>query len=414
MSTLIERYRDAVSSSKDYRMKNEAVANIGYSTGFLNFDFLNGTIVHVKSKERNFKYYSIGIPDGCFVLLIGRSGSGKTTWAVQTAANIVRPFENGAIFHDDIEGGMTQYRKERLTGFDEYEMQTKYLSRDSGISAENLYERVKMIHDMKMDNKAEYEYDTGLFDSYGKRIYKMVPTVYIIDSIALLMPQQYTQEEEISGSMSATAAAKMNSMLFKRLIPLIKAANIILIGINHITKKIEINPMMHTKSQVSYLKQDEQIPGGNTPIYLSNVFIRFDDGTKLKESDAFGVSGCLVDLTLIKSRNNRAGQTCTLVFNQNVGFDPELSLFVMMKNEKRVNGAGAYLYIGNRSDLKFSQKELKNKLNEDMEFRQVFIQEAMDMLKAMLDKYDMEDSAYGNHYSISSEINSMLNGSLVA
>lgn len=414
MSKLIDSYRKAVSNSKNYRMKDEAVANVGYSTGFLNFDFMNGTVVHVKSKDRVGRYYSIGIPDGCFVLLIGRSGSGKTSWAVQAASNIVRPFENSAIFHDDIEGGMTAYRKAVLTGFTDEEMQNKYLSRDTGISAENVYERIRMLHDIKMENRQDYEYDTGLFDSYGKRIFKLYPTAYLVDSIALLMPQQYTEEEEISGQMSATATARMNSQLFKRLIPLIKAANIILIGINHINKKIEINPMVHTKTQVSYLKQDETLPGGNTVVYLSNLMIRFDDGQKLKESEAFGISGCMVDLQLIKSRNNRAGQTCTLVFDQNRGFDPELSLFVMMKNEKRINGAGSYLYIGDRNDIKFSQKNLKNLLETNDEFRHIFIEEAVNLLKDMLDRYDTEDNGYKNNYSISSEIINFINEDIAA
>lgn len=414
-SKLVDLYRNTVAKSKDYRLKDEAVANIGYSTGFLNFDFYNGTVVHVKNKEKPIKYYSIGIQDGCFVLLIGRSGCGKTTWAVQTAANIVRPFESAAIFHDDIEGGMTEYRKFTLTGFSEEEMRNKYITRNTGVSAESLYERIKTIHDLKISNREEYEYDTGFYDSYGNRIFKLVPTVYLLDSIALLMPEQYTEEEKLSGQMSATATAKMNSQVFKRLIPLIKAANIILIGINHINKKIEINAFTHTAAQVSYLDQDETLPGGNTVVYLSNLMIKFKDGTKLKEEEGFGIPGAMVDLKFIKSRNNRAGQVCTLVFNQNTGFDAELSLFVMMKEAKMINGAGAYLYIGEHSDMKFSQKGLKDKLRNEPEFRSMFIHEAMIMLKALLDKNDIEDSVTTvDNYSISNEINKLLTNELMA
>ena len=267
-----------------------------------------------------------------------------------------------------------------------------------------------MIHDMKLENREEYEYDTGYYDSHGERIYKMEPTVYILDSVALLMPAQYTEEEELSGSMSATAAAKTNSMSFKRIIPMLKAANIILLMINHINKKIDINPMQRTKAQVSYLKQDESLPGGNTIIYLTNLLIRFDDNTKLKEDEAFGIAGNFVDITLVKSRNNRAGKTCTLVFDQDRGFDPELSLFVMLKDAKRVNGAGAYLYIGDRSDIKFSQKEFKNKLKENSELRTAFINEVMSMLKEDLDRNDVpEDLSQEYDYSISNDILSQIN-----
>jgi hydroxymethylpyrimidine pyrophosphatase-like HAD family hydrolase len=87
---------------------------------------MNGNVVHVKSKERDFNYYRIGLQDGCLVMLIGRSGCGKTTFAIQTASNIIRNFSNGVIYHDDIEGGLTPYRKELLSGFHGDELKERY------------------------------------------------------------------------------------------------------------------------------------------------------------------------------------------------------------------------------------------------------------------------------------------------
>ena len=224
------------------------------------------------------------------------------------------------------------------------------------------------------------------------------------------MPAQYTEEEELSGSMSATAAAKTNSMSFKRILPMLKAANIILIMINHINKKIDINPMQRTKAQVSYLKQDESLPGGNTIIYLTNNLIRFDDNSKLKEEEGFGISGSLVDISLVKSRENSAGSLCTMVFDQHNGFDAELSLFLMLKNEKRINGAGAFLYIGDRSDIKFSQKTFKSKLRENPELREIFIKEVISILKERLDKQDKFEESYDDFStSLIFDITSRLN-----
>lgn len=413
-SLLSEQFRNAMSKHKDPRMKNEADASVAYPTGFLNFDFMNGTIVHVKNKDKEFNYYSVGIQDGSIVMLIGRSGCGKTTWAVQTAANIVRPYKTACIFHDDIEGGITEYRKALLTGFNDEELATKYISRNTGITAENFYERIRTIAELKINNPQDYEYDTGMYDLHGDKIYKLEPTVYILDSVALLMPEQYTQEEELSGSMSATAAAKTNSMVFKRLMNFMKSANIILFMINHINKKIDINPMQRTKAQVAYLKQDESLPGGNTILYLSNVLIKFDDNSKFKKDEAFGIAGNLVDLTLVKSRNNRAGKTCTLVFDQDNGFDPELSLFVMLKNMKKINGAGAYLYIGDHSDMKFSQRSFKQKLAEDPDFYKVFIEESIAALKEDFDTpvNDGSEDLITRNYNLTSDILSMVNPTL--
>ena len=258
--SLADSFREKVSKLKDYKMKVETEFSVGYPTGFLNYDFKNGTVVHVHSENRNMKYYSIGVTDGSMIMVIGRSGSGKTTWVTQAAANIVRPFKSSCVFFDSIEGGITENRLELLTGYKGEELKKKFIGRNTSITAENFYERIKMINDIKTEDRVEYEYDTGLFDTNGNRIMKLEPTVYILDSLALLMPEKYTEEEDISGQMSATAAAKMNSMLFKRIIPMLKTTNIILFIINHINQAISINPMMKSKAQVSYLKQSETLP----------------------------------------------------------------------------------------------------------------------------------------------------------
>jgi len=259
-SILAQRFRQSVSKHKDYRMKAETEFSIGYPTGFLSFDFTNGTIIHVNSNDKQFSYYSVGVTDGSMIMVIGRAGCGKTTWVTQSAANIVRPFKTSCVFFDCIEGGITETRMENLTKFFGEELEQRMITRNTGITAENFYERMKMVHDLKMEKRPDFEYDTKLYDHRGNRIYKLEPTVYILDSLALLMPEKYTEEDELSGQMSATAAARANASVFKRVIPLLKSANIILFVINHINQKVDINPMAKTANQTSYLKSGEVLP----------------------------------------------------------------------------------------------------------------------------------------------------------
>lgn len=410
MSLLATQFRKAVSKNKDFRMKNETEHDVSYPTGFLSFDFMNGTVVHVKDKEKKFQYNSIGIVDGSMVTVIGRSGCGKTTWIMQTAGNIVRKYPTSCIYHDDIEGGIVQSRKEMLLKMTGDDLKEKYISRNSGITAENFYERIKMIHDIKMTNREDYEYDTGLYSSTGERIYKLEPTVYILDSLAMLMPEKYTDEDDLSGQMSATSAAKTNSSIFKRIIPMLKAANIILFIVNHITEDVSINPMMRKKAQLSYLKQGEAIGGGRAAIYLSNLFIRMDDHSKLKESEGFGINGTMVDMVLLKSRTNFAGSTISLVFDYKKGFDPELSLFYLLKDRGLVNGAGAYLYFGDRSDIKFSQKQFKDKLQSNPELQQIFIHTALTALQEIINDPGEPEAFEMNGFDVTDSIlNQMYN-----
>ena len=74
MGLLSAQFRATVAKDKDFRMRNEAQGDVGYPSGHLNFDFMNGCIVHVKNIEKNldYKYYSIGYTDGSFIMIIGR------------------------------------------------------------------------------------------------------------------------------------------------------------------------------------------------------------------------------------------------------------------------------------------------------------------------------------------------------
>ena len=389
MGLLADRFRAQMAKTKDPRME-EAVADVLYPTGFLPFDFLNGYRVHVKSETEDFWYNSVGIVDGSSTTVCGRSGAGKTTVALQMAANIVRPFPEATIFFDDIEGGSNATRRELLTHFTPEEAEQRIIYRNTAVSAENFYKRIASIYEIKMNNRADFEYDTGKLDSQGNKIYKLIPTVYILDSLAMLTPEKLTEEEELSGQMSTTATAKTNTAVFKRIVPKLKAANIILFTINHINDKIEVNAFTHTKSQVSFLKPGETLPGGKAALYLANNLIRVDDGAKLKETDGLGINGKIVDFEIIKSRTNAAGRSVPMVFDFTNGFDDILSLFMFLKSTGAII-TGATCYLRGHEDVKFRQRDFKNKLFNDPEFAKAFNEVARAELETLLGNPEVED-----------------------
>lgn len=412
MSGLADQFRTIVSKEKDPRKKKEAEPDIAYPTGFLAFDFLNGLKVYYKEKDSdNYKSYnSIGIVDGSMVTIIGRSGCGKTTFAMQVAGNIIKKYDTSSIFHDDIEGGIVLTRKQQLLDLYGEEFESRYISRNTGITAENFYERIKTIHDIKNMNRAEYEYNTGEVNSKGEPIIKLEPTVYILDSLALLMPEKYVDEEDLSGQMAATAAAKTNSAIFKRIIPMLKNANIILMVINHITESVEINQFARKQGQLAFLKPGETLGGGRVAVYVTNLLIRLDDHSKLKEEEAYGIDGIKVTVTLYKSRTTHAGNSITLILDYRNGFDKELSLFDLLKDHKRVGGAGAYLYFNCRPDLKFSQRQLKKKLEENPELQKAFATESFAVLQELIYDPGVPEDRIKKSY----DINDLILGELVA
>lgn len=397
MGFLSKVFRKSIDDKKDVKMR-EAVFDVAYPSGFLSIDFLNGSIVKVNN---NSKYYSVGVIDGASITFIGRAGCGKTTLATQMGAEIIRPFPNACMFYDDIEGGSNGSRRAVLTKFSNDEINDRIIYRNSGITAENFFERISEIHDLKINNRDEYEYDTGLFDPLGNRIFKFEPTVYILDSLAMLSPDKLSEEEKLSGQMSATAMARTNTSVFKRIVPKLKAANIILLVINHINDKVEINAFSRTKGQVSWLKPDETLPGGKAAIYLANNIFRLDDNTKLKESEGMGVYGTVVDLSIVKSRTNASGRSVPLVLDYFNGFDPDLSLLLFLKSNNEVNAKGAYMSMVDYPELKFTQKGFKDKLKEP-EFYKAFTTSCAKKLKELIREADDTTEAEDNVPTISS------------
>ena len=408
MSILINAYREKVSKEKDKRLSEEAGSDVAYSTGFLEIDFLNGTLIHVKNEEKDYKYYSCGLTDGSIVMIIGRSGCGKSTFVEQIAANIVRPFPDGVIYEDNIEGGIIESRRVELSGFSPEEIKDRYVVRNSGISNETVFQRIRMIYDIKMANRDSLEYDTGLEDIHGNRIFKLVPTVYILDSLAMLSPDNILEDTEMGTSMSQSASAKSNSVLFKGIAPYLKAANIILLVINHIQDDISINPMQRKKAQLAWLKQGETLPGGKKPIYLSNNIIRLDDATKLKSDEAFKIEGGNITMaTLLKSRSNLSGKSVPMIFNPTIGYDPILSLFYFLKSENGLKGAGAYLYLESLPEVKFSQATFKEKYMNDEKLREEFHKTIVPYLKNLVPEIDERSRVI--EQTLSSDIMSLAN-----
>ena len=200
----------------------------------------------------------------------------------------------------------------------------------------------------------------------------------------MLLPEEVAEKDELSGSMTASSIAKSNTQLLKKVAQLCKEANIILFTINHILDEIQMG-FIPKAAQISGLKQGERLPGGKAAIYLANNMFRTDDSLTLKADKDFGIDGSVVTLTLIKSRTNATKRSVPLIFNKTEGyFDNILSLFMLLKNEGRIKGAGVGSYLEGCPDVKFSQKNFKQQLENHKELRDVFSQECYNVLCTFL------------------------------
>lgn len=391
MGKLMASYKKAKEKSKDGTGK-EADFDVLYSTGFLTLDHLNGTMVHVDANGIKTDYKSVGIVDGSSNTFIGRSGCGKSTIVTQIIGNLMKQFPESDAYIDDIEGSLPFVRKEFLLGLTGEDLHDRVLIRNNEINTENVYAQIKEIHDLKLANRADYEYDTGLYDTYGHRITKLIPTFYFIDSFAMLMPKELSEADELDNGMGATATAKKNTQIIKKISQLLKGANIILFTVNHILDDIQMG-FLPKPVQIDGLKQGERLPGGKAAIYLANNLIRLDEKTKLKDTEGFGINGTIIDATLVKSRTNATRRSVPLIFDKTNGcFDNILSIYQFLKAEGAVGGAGRSLYLENAPDLKFSQKEFKEKLMTNPELQKAFAQIAKEYLDKLLSDTSNKES----------------------
>ena len=405
MDKVVERMKKA--KIKDSNEEFEVL----YPTGFLSLDYLNGSMIHVNGNGIDMRYRSVGIVDGSSNMFIGRSGCGKSTLVFQIIGNIARQFPNCEVYIDDIEGSLPMSRKERLLGLSPDEMQAnspncRVRFRNTGITTENVYQRILFIHDSKVENRSEYEYDTGLYDTYGNRIFKLIPTIYLIDSFAMLMPEDVLDKDELDAGMGPTKVAKVNTNLVKKISQLLRDANIILCSINHINDDPSTG-FLPKPAQISGLKQGERLPGGKAALYIANNMFRLDDRAALKESEGYGIAGQVVDISLVKSRTNQNKRSVPLIFNKTEGgFDPILSMLYLLNSEGKVGGAGARCYFLDEPDIKFSKKNFKAELEESPDLQRAFTIQCRDVLDKLLSNTENQ-SAIKSKFNLLDALNSL-------
>ena len=385
MASLAQLVEKRLASNKTAGVNSKAEFEVMYSTGFLSIDYLNGTSIFVESPTLGeFSYDACGIVDGSTNTIIGRSGAGKSTLLLQIASNIAHQFDDAIICIDDIEGSLPESRKHFLLGFNADEFEDRVKLRDHDITTENLYQRIQAIHDEKIANKKDLMYDTGYYDMRGNRIFKMIPTLYLVDSLPMLMPESLTEDDELGGSMSASSIAKTNTMLFKKISQLCKDANIIFWTINHILDEIQMG-FIPKAAQISGLKQGERLPGGKAAIYLANNMYRVDDSKTLKADSDYYIDGSIIEMTLVKSRTNTTKKKIYLIFNKTEGkFDNELSLYHLLKTEGKINGAGQRCYLDYCPDVTFSAKTFKSVLYSSTELQEAFAKTCYELLSTYL------------------------------
>ena len=364
------------------KIEKDFETSIHYPTGFTEFDYRNGYKIQMSENNKIVDGdIQLGLAGGSIAAFIGPSGSGKTTFALQSVIKMALPFKDTVIIHFDLERGAPLTRLVTISGLPPEWFEKHYIRKES-TTTEEFFDYIKSHCEMKLEYKEKLIYDSGVRDELGKPIKPLIPSFIVLDSLALLMPEKNTEEDGTGSNMTPAQAARANSVIFKKMMPLLTSANVMLIFINHLGEAIQTSMYQAPKKQVNIMKQNESMPGGKTAVYLSNNIIKLEGKSKFKDDDKFKMDGFPVTCTIYKSRSNRAGQEFEMLYSQTFGFNDPMSLFNMAKEHGIIEGS-AYLSMPGY-EKKFRNGEFITKYTEEKEFKEAFIKAIQPLLNSYL------------------------------
>lgn len=364
-----------------------------YRTGVAPLDYYLGYLLNVYGPDNEVldSYPALGFNGGCYIMDIGKSSTAKTSIMLGIAANITRPFKNGMIIHYDLEQAMNPTRAKILTKFSIQDMKEKYILKQMNSTMEDIKQMVMNVYKEKTSKPEKYMYDAGKKDEFNNPIIMYEPTVVMIDSIPSLTvklsetdKKDWAKLEEVTSQTERMRLTGEIGRFYTDLLPYLRAANIIVISINH----IRVNPQMgivKSASELLYLKQDEALPGGKTPPYLSHYLLKnVAVGSEKFTMADDGFDGFLIRMEIIKARSNQSGQHVDLIFDKVRGLSAVRTCIRFAKDNGLIGGNKNATYFISDKDKKFPMRTVEEHFSENKELYSIMYSNIIPVLETKL------------------------------
>ena len=400
--TLIKNIK--ANDKKGYFSTNEVFTN--YSTGFLPLDYVNGFWHNWVDKNGVTHNTPItGLLGGRYVTIFGTSSTGKTTlgdiigWNIVSEiikdpnTHVVVPkYENGIFMHIDIERTAIMQRLLDVTGADKYD--ERFILNNQHTSIEDVMDIIEKICTEKeaLGDEAKYEIDGEMFGS-DKPIKVYEPTVLLLDSLPSFVPRD-AKLDILEGQMATNRDVAAISQFYMKELSRLQEYNIMVIAINHIKPKPNVNIYDRPLPQLMMLKDSESLPRGQAPIFYATSLFRLNQcgKSKMYTTEEHGFEGFKAILQVAKSKTSFVGGEIPMTFNAQIGYDPIYSLFEFADASEMVGGRNPNLYIKGAEAYKFSRKTFREKFINDEMFQAAILGALQPVLESLIGKKDDIDS----------------------
>lgn len=376
--------------------------SVYYATGVPPLDYANGFWQENYNEKGEVSYTPIvGIRGGSFTTIIGTTGTGKSTFAIQAGFNIIKNFENGILIHTDAEKTMTKPRIARITGADIGD--PRIILKKDATTIEDVLEQVSVICQSKEAGGNTYKYTVDVPGVNGKPFKAYVPTVIVIDSLPAFKSKRMAFDSTAKGSKdSATDDLGTNmdgardagdiTKFFYNCLDRMEKYNITILVVNHIRTKIEVDRFKVAPKGIMMLGQGEHLPGGGAAQFYSQNYFRINmSKSTMYDKDDVGFEGSRASIVVAKTKTNFIGSSVFVAFNKDIGFDPIFSLYEFGHSIGLIQGRNPNLYFEGLENLKFSRKKFRSKFINETEFREGVLNTLKPYLEALLGSKELSD-----------------------
>ena len=356
---------------------------VTYPTGILPLDYANGFWQTITDSEGNVRNVpSLGIMGGTFGQVIGTTGSGKSTFAMQLGYSIIRKFEDGVMYYIDTEKTALRQRVIQITGADYDDPRIKIIK--TATTIEDVLNLINDICNAKEAGGNAYKYKIEDRSFNGKPMEVYVPTVFIIDSLPAFNSKDYNVED-LGNNIDQMRAAKDVTRFYTNCLDRAWYYNISFIVVNHIRPKADTNPYAAPPRGLMMLGPQETLPRGSVAQFYSQWVIRINS----KKSDSYtlddnGFKGYKCIFELAKSKQNTVGVKFPVAFISDVGYDPVYTLYEFAQEIGIISGRNPYLYFEGLDTFKFNRKDFRRKFVEEQPFREAVLSILRPYLEGLL------------------------------